>query len=230
MLKSRCREEGARTMNPEAARPDRAMDTRIRLLDAAAEVVCDRGLAAASARTIAAAAGVNQALVFYHFGTVAELIEAASNRAVDSALAHYRIALDGAVTVDQLLAVGRDLQGRERAVGNVAFMAQILSGAGHDPAIARAARYAMSAWTGQVRAALDRVLGGTVIAELVDTAGLADLVSAGFIGLELYGTVDAQSASAALSSLDSLGRLVDRLGAAGPVARRALGLAARHYS
>lgn len=219
-------------LNPDPDPPalDRAGDTKIRLLDAARQVICDRGLAAASARAIGARAGINQALVFYHFGTVAELIEAASNRAVDHAIEHYRAALDGAASLEELLTIARDLKEREHAVGNVAFMAQMLSGAGHDPVIARAARYAMSAWTGQVHTALDRVLGETVIADLVDTAGLAYLVSAAFIGLELYGAIDPQAATAALSSLDSLGDLVDRLGRTGPVVRRTLNAAVRHRS
>ena len=47
-------------------------DTRTRLLDGALETLRTRGIAGVSARTIAAAAGVNQALVFYHFGGVDE--------------------------------------------------------------------------------------------------------------------------------------------------------------
>ena len=53
-------------------------DTRSRLIQAALLTVRQDGLAAASARTIAARAQVNQALIFYHFTTVTQLIEAAS--------------------------------------------------------------------------------------------------------------------------------------------------------
>lgn len=44
--------------------------TRAKLLAAAADTVREQGAAAASARVIAARAEVNQALIFYHFGTV----------------------------------------------------------------------------------------------------------------------------------------------------------------
>lgn len=205
-----------------------AKDTKTRLLDAARQVVCDVGMAAASARTIAASAGANQALIFYHFGTVSELIEAASNRAVDQAVSQYRIALGEASTIDGLLAVGRQMHSRENSLGNVTFMAQILAAAPHDPVIARAARYAMAAWTDQVHAALDRVLGGTAVEDLIDLKGLAHLISAGFIGLELYGATNDQAATAALASLDSLGLLVDALGEAGPITRRAVSATIRH--
>ena len=49
-------------------------DTRRKLLDAAMATLRDKGIAGTSARVIAAAAGVDQALVFCHFGSVAELI------------------------------------------------------------------------------------------------------------------------------------------------------------
>ncbi|MHB1289837.1 TetR/AcrR family transcriptional regulator [Georgenia sp.] len=216
------------TPRPAANRLRNAVDTKTRLLDAARQVVCDVGLAGASARTIAARAGANQALIFYHFHTVSELIEAASNRAVDEAVGHYREAFAEASTLDSLLDIGRELHDRERDIGNVTFMAQILSGAPHDPVLARAARYAMSTWTGEVHIALDRVLGGAVVGGLVDLNGLAHLVSAGFIGLELYGAADPPAAAAALSTVDALGHLVDRPNTLGPVAHRALKTATRH--
>jgi AcrR family transcriptional regulator len=52
-------------------------DTREKLLAAAVETVWRDGLGASSARSIAARAGVNQALIFYHFGSVSELVEQA---------------------------------------------------------------------------------------------------------------------------------------------------------
>src|SRR5213078_627494 len=63
---------------------DRMTDTRQRLVDGAIETLRTHGLAGASARTIAATAGVNQALVFYHFGSVHELLEAACVAATEA--------------------------------------------------------------------------------------------------------------------------------------------------
>ncbi|HWF41120.1 MAG TPA: TetR/AcrR family transcriptional regulator, partial [Acidothermaceae bacterium] len=52
-------------------------DTRRKLIDGTITTLRDKGIAGTSARVIAATAGVNQALVFYHFGTVDQLIDAA---------------------------------------------------------------------------------------------------------------------------------------------------------
>ncbi len=122
-------------------------DTRAKLLEAAARTVSADGLAATSARTIAARAQVNQALVFYHFGTVGELVEAASRQRVADSVEHYRERFGAVSTLAELLAVGRELHERERAAGNVALMAQLMSGGQHDPVLARAARHALDSWT-----------------------------------------------------------------------------------
>jgi AcrR family transcriptional regulator len=197
-------------------------DTRARLLDAAARTVSEDGLAAASARTIAARAQVNQALVFYHFGTVSELIEAASRQRVADSVGHYRDRFGTVGTLAELLTVGRELHIRERAAGNVALMAQLLSGAQHDPVLARAARHAMDSWTAEVQAVLARVLTTNPLAELVDLAGLASAITAGFIGLELLEGVHPAAATGALDALQRLGVLVEVVNDLGAVGRRAL--------
>jgi AcrR family transcriptional regulator len=197
-------------------------DTRAKLLEAAAQAMRENGVASASARSIAARAQVNQALVFYHFRTVSELLEAACRHAVDDSADYYRQQLATVTSLTGLLAIGRELHERERAAGNVAMMAQLMSGAQQDPVLARAARYAMSRWNSEIESVVGRVLKGSPLAEVVDVAGLARAISAGFIGLELYEGVDADGAATALASLEDLGLLVDVMNDLGPVARRAL--------
>lgn len=195
-------------------------DTRPRLVDAAARVVRERGLAAASARAIATDAGVNQALIFYHFHTVNELIESASDHAVELSIAQYADQLAEVTTLTELLTLGQSLH--ERSLGNVALMAQLLAGAQNNEVLARAARHALDAWAAQIEGALRRILRGSPIIDVADVAGLARAVSAAFLGLELYEAADADGAAQAFGALRSLGALVDLLDALGPVLRRAL--------
>ena len=59
-------------------RPARAADeTRARIVEAALESLHEEGILGASARAIARRGGFNQALIFYHFGSVDELLLAA---------------------------------------------------------------------------------------------------------------------------------------------------------
>ncbi|MEO7069972.1 MAG: TetR/AcrR family transcriptional regulator [Nostocoides sp.] len=202
-------------------------DTKTLLKEAAIRTLREDGLAGASARTIAGRAGVNQALIFYHFDTVNELLEVASNDAVDAAVAHYCEAFAGTASLTDLLGLGREVRGRERANGNVAVMAQLMSGAQGNEVLSRATRYAMARWTAEIERVLRRVVGTGPMAGLVDLTGLAHLVSAGFIGLELYAGADQEGADRALATLGDLARLTETLDSVGPVAARVIRSAAR---
>ena len=197
------------------------VDTRTRLIHAALLTVREDGLAAASARTIAARAQANQALIFYHFHTVTELLETASKAAVDDSVRQYRDAFSSVQSLPDLLTIGRQLHEQERGNGNVALMAQLMAGAQHDPVLARATQYAMAAWTSEIAAVLGRVLTSSPVADLIDIDGLAHVISAGFIGIELYDGVNTAGASRALSTLEDLGQLLEVVNDLGPVAARA---------
>jgi AcrR family transcriptional regulator len=192
------------------------------LLTAAAQSLREDGMSGLSARAIAARAEVNQALIFYHFGTVGQLVDAACRQAVDESAEFYREQFLSVNSLTELLALGRELHVRERAIGNVAMMAQLMSGAQADSALADAARYAMGRWNLEIETVVRRVLQGNPLADITDPAGVARAISAGFIGLELYEGIDAEGADLALGSLEQLGLLVDVMNDLGPIARRAL--------
>ncbi|MCG8916046.1 TetR family transcriptional regulator [Actinokineospora sp. PR83] len=197
-------------------------DTRGRLIDGAIETIRAHGFAGTSARTIAATAGVNQALVFYHFGTVHELLRVACLVNTEARVAGFADRIAAVADLRGLLALGLTLHAEERAAGNVAVLAQMLAGAQTDPSLAEAISGALRLWVDPIEAALARLLADSPVAEVVDTAGLARAVSAAFIGLELYEGVDPDGAAAALDALDRLAVLVEVVDDLGPVARRAL--------
>jgi AcrR family transcriptional regulator len=197
-------------------------DTKNRLLVAAAETLRDTGIAGLSARTIAARADVNQALIFYHFNTVAELVDAAVRASVDARVEFYRARFATVRSLTELLEAGRELHEREAELGNVAMMAQLMAGAQQDKMLAAAGRYAIDQWVTEIHTVLTRLLSGSPLAEVADANGLARAVSASFIGLELYDGVDRDGALAALDALQRLGVLVEVMDDLGPVAHRAL--------
>jgi AcrR family transcriptional regulator len=196
--------------------------TRNELLDAAGQILATEGLTGVSARTVAARAGVNQALVFYHFGSVAGLVEAALRRSADLAVATYRNRFDDVASFTDLLTLGRELHATERDRGNVAQMAQVMSGALRDETLARAGRYALEQWTRQIETVLGRLLVASPMRGLVEPAGLARAVGASFLGLELYEGVDPEGAASALAALESLGNLLEMVDGLGPVGTRAV--------
>ncbi|MDX6346276.1 MAG: hypothetical protein QOF84_1066 [Streptomyces sp.] len=197
-------------------------DTRERLLAGALEVLGEHGIAGASARAVAGAAGVNQALVFYHFGSVDDLLAAACRDGAERRVALYRERFAGVRTLAELLALARELHAAERAAGHVAVLAQLLAGAQAQPRLVPATAAGLGLWVEEVEQVLARVLAGTPLAEFVEVGGLARAVAAGFVGLELYEGVDPEGTERALSSLEQLAGLVAALEELGPVAQRAV--------
>mgnify|MGYP001107178209 CR=1 FL=1 len=203
------------------------MSTRERLLTATVEALRADGIAGVSARAIAARAGVNQALVFYHFGSVTDLLRAATRASVEESVASYRERFDRVESLTELLALGRDLHEREREAGNVALMAQVMAGGQQDAALAEVAAYAMATWRAEIESVVARVVERGPLGELVGADGLASAIGAAFIGLELLDGVDAPAARSALAELERLGELLAVLDDLGPVASRAVVAATR---
>jgi len=78
-------------------------DTRAALVEAAIAVLRESGFASASARRIAQRAGCNQALVFYHFGSVNDLLIGALEEVSARRMAAYRDLLDRSGTLAELI-------------------------------------------------------------------------------------------------------------------------------
>ena len=202
-------------------------DTRDRLLQGAIDALRTHGIAGVSARAIAAAAGVNQALVFYHFGSVDELVAAAAMWSTEREVAGYRERFEQVRSLRELQRVGRDLHAREKAAGNVTVLGQMLAGAQTNPALAAATRDALALWTVEIERVLSRVLADSPLGEVADVPGLARAVSASFIGMELLAAVDPDGDKAAFRALDQLGALLEYLDDLGPAARVAARRAVR---
>ncbi|KUL35889.1 TetR/AcrR family transcriptional regulator [Actinoplanes awajinensis] len=197
-------------------------DTKQRLLDGALAAVREHGVTGTSARTIAAAAGVNQALVFYHFGSVDELLGAACRQATEQRVALYAGRFAAVTSLRDLLQVGRDLHTAELAEGNVSVLAQTLAAAQNNERLAEPIRATFQLWTGEIEAVLRRVLAGSPIAEVADLPGLAQAISSAFVGLELFEGIDPVGGQRAMDAIDQLAVLVEVLDELGPLATRVL--------
>ncbi|MGW1152173.1 TetR/AcrR family transcriptional regulator [Streptomyces rubiginosohelvolus] len=197
-------------------------DTRTKLMEGALRTLAEHGIAKTSARSVAASAGVNQALVFYHFGSVDELLAAACRYGAEQRVARHRDRLAGVTTLAELLRCGRELHEEERAGGHVAFLAQVLAGAQTQPRLAPATAAGLDLWTAEIEQVLVRILADSPLGEFTDPAGLARAVTGAFVGLEMYEGVDPEGAERAFEALEQLAALAGVLDELGPVARRAV--------
>jgi AcrR family transcriptional regulator len=197
-------------------------DTKTKLLEGALRTLTEQGIARTSARSVAAAAGVNQALVFYHFGSVDELLAAACRYGAERTVSRYRARFATVTSLTGLLALGREIHAQERAGGHVALLGQLLAGAQTHAVLGPATAAGLELWIAEIEQVLERVLASTPFGEFTDPRGLARAVAASFVGIELYEGVDEAGAAGALDALEQLGVLVAALEELGPVAQRAV--------
>ena len=209
-------------MSPETAK---SLETKTKLLEGALRTLTEQGIAKTSARTVAAAAGGNQALVFYHFGSLNDLLAAACRYGAEQRVARHRARFATIGSLSELLAFGREMHEEERASGYVSLLGQLLAGAQTHESLGPATAAGLDLWIAEIEKVLTRVLAQTPFGEFVDPPGLARAVASSFVGIELYEGVDAQGAGAALDALEQLGRLVAALDDLGPMAQRAV----RHH-
>lgn len=197
-------------------------DTKQRLQEGAFQTLREQGIAGTTARAIAATAGVNQALIFYHFGSVTELIVTTCREATRERVGLYRERFESVTSLRELLGLGRDLYESEQAAGNVAVLAQVLSGAQHSDMLAQAAAESLALWIAEIELVLDRILADSPASAALHVPGLARAIAATFIGAELYQRADPAGAVASWDALDQISVLTDVIDDLGPVARRAL--------
>lgn len=200
----------------------RTAQTRRRLVDATMATIRDQGITHVSARTIAKAGGVNQALVFYHFGSVAGLIAYACEQATAERVELLGPRLDEVSTFTDLILAAQELHATERAAGNVTVLAQVLAAAQSDPELADAARRGLDLWRARIGPAVDRVLTESPFDGLLDAESLTHLLAATFIGLELTEPTKPDTDHRLAHVLDGLTPLARTLDGLGPVARRAV--------
>lgn len=199
-----------------------ASDAKAELRAAALRTVADRGIAGTSARVIADAAGISQGLIFYHYGSVNGLLEAAATEVTARRAAVYRQRLAEVTSLTELAGLARELHDEERELGNVAVMAQLLAGAHTHPELAPVARANFDLLADEVRRALQRLLADTALAADLPAEHLAHAVSAAFVGIELLPDGDADATRDLFHTLAEIARLVDSVLDLGPTATAAL--------
>jgi AcrR family transcriptional regulator len=184
------------------------------LVQAAIAALRETGFAGASAREIAARAGCSQALVFYHFGSVNDLLLAALDEVSARRLAAYRDLLDHATSMAALAESARSIFVGDLDAGHVRVLVEMINGAHSVPGLGEQVAQRLRPWRELAEDAIRRALGRSAAARLLPPAEAAHALVAGFLGLELLASLDGDRA-AALAVFDrarSLARLVDVLG------------------
>lgn len=165
-----------------------SQDTRGRLVDATTRLLATRGFAAATARAIGDEAGCNQGLVFYHYGTLNDLLLAALDASSQASLQRYRSELEKATGLRAVLSVARTLYGTDRASGHINVVAEMVAGGIVDRQLGRQVAERIEPWIQLTRQALDQSLPAAARRRL-PLNEIAYVVVAMALGAELLSTL-----------------------------------------
>jgi AcrR family transcriptional regulator len=159
--------------------------TQTQILDAAVETLRDDGFAGATSRAIARRGGFNQALVFYHFGSLDGLLLAALERTSEARLARYREALADVATVDVLLERLAGLYEDDRRSGHMTVVSQMIAGSLARPELAPRVLEQMRPWVELAEQTIERLLP-----PLVPAADAAHAAVTFYLGVNLLASLD----------------------------------------
>jgi AcrR family transcriptional regulator len=130
------------------------------IVKATLETLRDEGFAGATSRAIARRGSFNQALIFYHFGSLENLRLTAVRQMSEDRLARYTEAVSGLPTLEALVPVTVDLWEEDKSAGHVQVVAQLIAGSANRPGLAAAVVELMEPWVALAEATFERVLPG----------------------------------------------------------------------
>lgn len=188
-----------------------ADETRRRLLDAADQVLREHGYAGTSARTVAAAAGVNPALIFYHYGGVDPLLLAALDRAGAVRLETHRATAARARTLEELTAAAATIYRTDVEQGYLATFSELVAAAVTKPSLRAEISSRAEVWVAFVEEQWERVVGGSPLARLLPAREVANAAITFYLGANLFSVIDPDGARTE-DVLDLAGRLAPRAG------------------
>jgi AcrR family transcriptional regulator len=170
--------------------PEPLEGTRLLLVDAAVETLKQKGYAGASARAIAEVAGSNQALIFYHFGSVANLLLAALDAVSADRLRHYGEALESVGSVGELVDAAAGIFETDLDAGYLTVLAELIAGASSSPGLGAEVAARIAPWRSFAQAAVERSFGGSLLGEALPAPEVAHAIVALYLGLEMLTHLD----------------------------------------
>jgi AcrR family transcriptional regulator len=170
--------------------------TKARIVDAALETLKRNGFARASAREIAKIGGFNQALIFYHFGTVQNLLLAGLDLVSERRMRAYQPAFERAQTVAELAALARDIYREDLQNGYVTVLGEMVAGGVSDRELGRAVVARMQPWVEMVELKIRALVAGSPFESMVSPRDLAFAIIALYLGIDMLSHLDGDRAPA----------------------------------
>ncbi|MDE3134248.1 MAG: TetR/AcrR family transcriptional regulator [Acidobacteriota bacterium] len=176
------------------------------IVEAALETLKTRGFAGASAREIARAGNFNQALIFYHFGSVQNVLLASLDLVSERRMRAYRAGLEAATTLPELAALAGEIYREDLENGYVTVLGEMVAGAASNPELGRAVVARIRPWLELVDDKASSLIAGSLFEALVPTGDIAFAIVALYLGVDMLSHLDRDSTRA--ESLLELGERI----------------------
>lgn len=164
--------------------------TRSALTEAAVVALREEGFSGASARAIARTAGVNQALVFYHFGSVANLLLAALDETSRLRMDRYAEAVEAADGLAGLADVAADIFRQDLDGGHLAVLAEMIAGSSAVEGLGVEVAARVAPWIEFTERAVTTALGDSPLAGILPAGDVAYAIVALYLGIEMLANLD----------------------------------------
>jgi AcrR family transcriptional regulator len=187
--------------------------TRDRIIEATLRTVREAGFAETTARAIARTGGFNQALIFYHFGSLDRLLQEAYVETSARQIEKYRAAAAEVSSLSDLVRIARRLHAEDMESGAVTVVTQLMAAAS-EPEEAAALLDRFDGWIRLVQDALGRAIGASPLGSLVPAREAAYAIAAMFLGIELLARLDParSEAGAVFDMLEAIATVIEQVG------------------
>lgn len=176
-----------RSTNPRAP-------TRDAIVQAALRTLKDVGFPGATARAIARAGGFNQALIFYHFGTVRALLLEALDRTSAGRLEAYRDAVREAGSLEELVRIAGVLARDDAREGHLTVAAEMIAGGVTDAELQPEIAKRIGLWVDFAEGIVRSILRDSPLAQVMPARAVAFAIVAYYCGVNLISRLDPEAA------------------------------------
>lgn len=137
------------------------------------------------ARAIAHKGNFNQALIFYHFGSVQNALLAALDLISERRLMAYRSAFEEARTASDLGRLARTIYDEDLEHGYIIALGEMVSGGVSDPFLGAAVAARIEPWISMVERNLEQLLANSPLRALASPKDLAFGIVSLYFGVDM---------------------------------------------
>lgn len=164
--------------------------TKARIIEAALGTLKDEGFAGTSARAIARRGNFNQALIFYHFGTLDDLMLAALDKTSNERMERYREVMSKAESLEAKVGAATALYREDLESGHITVISELLTGSLSRPDLGPEVVERVEPWVTFAEESIGEMLSSAGLGGFVAPRVAAFAVVALYLGVDLLSHLD----------------------------------------